>query len=172
MQKWIGFGMIFLGCSGLGFWYSSQFKKQYQDLLEMSRILELLAGDIRYGRLTLPECCLALTKRVGEPFRGCFLQIYEEAQGSEGSCFGNISELILQKGLKSLNVSKEDKELFISCFSQCGFAENVMQLKSLERDREELAQKARTLSAENPSKCRLALSLGTMSGLLLIILFL
>ncbi len=172
MQRWIGFGMIFLGCSGLGLWYSRQFQKQYRDLQEMCRILELFAGHVRYGRSTLPECCMVLTERVGEPYKSSFLHIYNEACSNEGECFGILCEETLRKELKTLNVDKTDKELFISCFSKCGFAENIMQLRIIEQSREELEQKAKALNKENPSKCRLALSLGTMSGLLLIVLFL
>ncbi len=172
MQKIMGFVMIFAGCSGLGAWYSLQFRKQLTNLQDMCRILELLLGQIRFGRCTLPECCLQLTERVGEPYRSSFLAIYEAACLNRGESFGQLCETQLRQDLQKLVVDKEDRELFMSCFSKCGFEEDRMQLRIIEQTKEELEERLHRLSQENTSKCRLALSLGTMSGLLLIILFL
>lgn len=172
MQKWIGFLMIFAGCSGLGVWYSMQFRRQLETLQEFCRILELLQGQIRFGRSTLPECCFRLGERLGEPYRSCFQDIYEKICENTGEDFGHICEVGLRKGLQQLVVDKEDINRFISCFEQSGYEEDEMQLRMLEQTKEELEMRLQKLSDENASKCRLALSLGTMSGLLLIILLL
>lgn len=172
MQKLIGFVMIFMGCSGLGAWYSLQFRKQLATLQEMCRILELLLGQIRFGRCTLPECCLQMTERVEEPYRSSFLAIYEAACLNEGESFGQLCEARLQQDLQKLVADKADRELFISCFTKSGYEEDRLQLRMIEQTKEELEEQYHRLSQENSSKCRLALSLGTMSGLLLIILFL
>lgn len=172
MQKIVGFVMIMAGCCGLGAWYSMQFQKQLKNLREMCRILELLLGEIRYGRCTLPECCRQLTERVEEPYQSCFWGIYEAACLNQGESFGELCREYLEKDLKELVVDKADKERFISCFTKCGFAEGMMQLRTIEQTKEELEERLQGLSQENTSKCRLALSLGAMSGLLLVILFL
>ncbi len=172
MQKIIGFVMIFAGCSGLGAWYSLQFRRQQGALQDMCRILELLLGQIRFGRCTLPECCYQLTERVGEPYKSSFLAVYEAACANGGESFGRLCEVQLRKDLQKLVVDKADRELFISCFSQSGYEEDRLQLRMIEQTKEELEERLHRLSQENTSKCRLALSLGTMSGLLLIILLL
>lgn len=172
MQRIIGFVMILAGCSGLGVWYSLQFKKQLKTLQQMCRILELFEGQIRFGRCTLPECCLHLAERVEEPYKESFLHIYEEACENTGESFGQICGRQLKKDLQKLTAEKGDKELFIACFGKCGFEEDRMQLRTIEQTREELEDRLSALSGENASKCRLALSLGAMSGLLIVILFL
>ena len=90
MQKLFGLGMILIGCIGLGLWYSSQFQKQLKDLREMCGILELLLGEIRFGRSTLPECCFHMVERVEEPYKNCFREIYESACRNQGESFGEI----------------------------------------------------------------------------------
>lgn len=172
MYRIIGFVLILVGCSGLGVWYSLQFTKQLATLQYMCRILELLMGQIRFGRCTLPECCLLLTERIEEPYKSSFMTIYENACGGGGESFGQLCQKQLSQDLRGLVVEKEDKELFISCFAGSGFEEDRMQLRTIEQIKKELEERAHKLSGENVSKCRLALSLGTMSGLLLIILFL
>lgn len=172
MYKIIGFVMILAGCSGLGAWYSLQFHKQLKNLQDMCRILELLQGQIRFGRCTLPECCLRLTERVEEPYKSSFFKIYEAACNNNGESFGQLCEMQLQEDLQQLVAEKEDKERFIGCFTKSGYEEDRMQLRVIEQTKEELEERVHRLSQENSSKCRLALSLGTMSGLLLVILFL
>ena len=172
MQKIIGFVMILTGCCGLGVWYSMQFQMQLKNLKEMCRILELLLGEIRFGRCTLPECCLQLTERVPQPYQSCFQGIYEASCQNQGESFGELCREYLERDLKELVVDKADKECFISCFTKCGFAEGRMQLRTVEQAKEELEERLQGLSQENTSRCKLALSLGAMSGLLLVILFL
>ena len=171
MQKIIGFLMILAGCSGLGLWYSMQFQQQLHNVQEMCRILELFQGQIRYGRCTLPECCLQLAERAREPYKSCFEEIYEAACLNAGESFGQICQERLEGTMHRLVADKADKELFLSCFTKCGFEEDLMQLRTIEQTKEELEDRLQRLSKENNSKCRLALSMGAMSGLLLVILF-
>lgn len=172
MQKIIGFIMILSGCCGLGFWYSSQFKEQLEVLREFCRILELFSGQIRFGRCTLQEGCLQLTERVEEPYKQIFTDIYEEACKNHGESFGSICNRYLEAGLQKVSCRKKDKELFIKCFTAGGFEEDIMQLRMIEQTKEEIEERLKETAKENESKCRLALSMGAMSGLLLVILFL
>lgn len=172
MQKVIGFILIFTGCTGLGLWYGWQFTLQLRALQEFCRILELFLGEIRFGRSTLPQCCLKLAERTEEPYKQGFQMIYERIQENSGESFEEICTSCLEQGLKGVRAHTHDKELFIQCFSKSGFEEDTLQLRSIEQTKEELEDRMSALSKENASKCRLALSLGTMSGLLIIILFL
>ena len=138
----------------------------------MCRILELLMGQIRFGRCTLPECCLELAERVEEPYKSSFRAIYDRSCNSTGESFGQLSEAQLQQDLQALVADKTDKEVFISCFAGRGYEEDRMQIRIIEQSKQQLEERVQVLSGENATKCRLALSLGTMSGLLLIILFL
>ncbi len=162
--------MIFAGCSGLGVWYSREFQGQIQVMKTWCRILELFLGEIRYSRCTLPECCMRVAKRMEAPYKELFLNIYMYSHENTGESFGEVCKSILEEGVEKENASKEDKELFVSCFMNCGYEEDYLQLRSFEQTKEELDKKVLTLEAVLASKCRLALSLGSMSGLLLIIL--
>lgn len=170
MLKIVGTLMIFVGCTGLGVWYGGQFRKQIQVLRRFCHVLELFLGEIRFGRCTLPECCMRVSERVEEPYRRLLSDIYRQSCENTGESFGEMCKEILEEGLSKENVSKEDKTLFMDCFENSGYEEDVMQLRVMEQAKEELEKKVILLEEELVSKCRLALSLGTMSGLLLIIL--
>lgn len=170
MFKIMGVIMILAGCMGLGLWYSGQFRRQIQVLKNFCYILELFLGEIRYGRCTLPECCLRVSERVEEPYKKMLSDIYMQSCENRGESFGEVCEAIWKEGLSREIASKEDKILFMNCFARSGYEEDIMQLRVMEQAKTELEKKVILLEAELASRCRLAFSLGTMSGLLLVIL--
>lgn len=172
MQKTIGFLMIFAGCAGIGIWYGNRYREQVHILREFCYILEILEGEIRYGRCVLAQCCLQVANRTEGLFQQSFMKVYERMLQNEGESFEEICESSLGEGLKDVVAKAEDKEIFIQCFSKAGFQENVLQLRMIEQGKRQLEDRLRTIEGEVASKYRLALGMGVMSGLLLIILLL
>ena len=58
MLKGIGAVFVLAGCLGIGLWYKCQFEGRIRMLKELDRSLELLCGEIDYGRGTLPVSSL------------------------------------------------------------------------------------------------------------------
>ena len=172
MQKGIGFLMIFAGCAGLGAWYGKRYREQVQVLREFCRILEILEGEIRYGRCMLAQCCLQVANRTKEPFRQSFLKVYESMLHNRGESFEEICEVCLKDGLKDIVANAEDKEIFIQCFTGASFQEDILQLRMIEQGKNRLADRLCEVEGEAATKYKLALGMGVMSGLLLIILLL
>lgn len=172
MQKMLGFLMIFAGCTGLGAWYGNRYREQVQTLRQFCYILELLEGEIRYGRCVLAQCCLQVAEHTREPFRQSFLRVYERMQQNGGESFEEICEDCLKTGLKEVVAKTEDKEIFIHCFSKVGFQEEVLQLRMIEQGKSRLEDRLYAVEREAVSRYKLALGIGVMSGLLLVILLL
>lgn len=162
--------MILAGCTGLGVWYGGQFKQQMIVLKELCHVLELFLSEIRFARCTLPEGCLRVARRVSAPFCDMLTTIYERSCENTGESFGDLCSKVFADELQQVNISKEDKALFAECFTKSGYEEGTMQLRMMEQGKEELEKKIALLEAGMVSRCRLALSLGTMSGLLIVIL--
>ncbi len=172
MQKTFGFILILAGCSGLGMWYSMQFRLRIQNLKKMCHILRMLESQVRFGRSTMGECCEQIARRVDNPFKSCFKEIAGEMEQNEGSSLGQVSRASFNRHLKRLVVSEKEKEEFVTCFAHEGFEDEGMQIQSILRGRQELETAMQELNETLTSRCRLAISLGTMSGLLLVVLFL
>lgn len=172
MQRVVGFVFILAGCSGLGMWYSMQFRLRIHNLKQMCRILTMIESQIRFGRSTMGECCKQIAKRVDNPFCKALQEIALELEQNQGNSLEEISREGFKRNLKKLVVSEKEKEEFIGCFTQEGFAEEGMQIQSILRGRQELEAVIGELNETLTSRCRLAISLGTMSGFLLVILFL
>lgn len=170
ISKIAGYVFVFLGCSGLGFWYSLQMKQKVFHIKEMIRILELFCSEIEYGQSPLIECCEMIADKVPIPYQDAFKRISEHPK-EEGIAFGQLCERYLRDGLKELPVG-EEKEYFIRCFLDIGYADIWMQRRCMERGMEELRGCLRTEEEDLKKRSKLAVTLGTMSGLLLVLIML
>lgn len=138
-------------------------------LRDLQQIQELFISDIRYGRATLPECCNRLAERLQEPYRACFCAVYERMRENAGEVFGQVFREEMKTCLDKLPLAETDKESFLSMFPECGFEEERMQIGTIEQNRELLQRTITELEQDNKEKCRMAVGLGALSGLLLVV---
>ena len=113
-----------------------------------------------------------MADRQTEPYRTGLLHIYTKMQENEGIGFSETFCTCMEEVLKEQPVTAEDKEHFLAFAKGEGFEDGRMQLRTIDRSRELLLKTAGGLEKENVEKCRLAVGLGAMSGLLLILILL
>lgn len=169
MLKGIGGVMIFMGCMGLGVWYRGQLTGRVKALRLLKSILELLASEVRYGRATLPECCRHVASQLPAPFCEALREVDERMRRNDGDTFAAVFFECMRKPLEELPLRSEDRENFLGFASGEGFQDGRMQLRTLERSSELLSDTVERLQKENVEKCRMAVGLGVMGGLLLIL---
>jgi len=162
--------MILCGCAGIGSWYRSRFDKQLKETRVLVQILELFAGEIRYGKTTLPESCKNLTRHVKEPYRSGLAEAGRTYAANTGEAFGNVFKEQMEKAMQELPIMREDKEMFFEPFGYRGFSDAGMQLKNLERGICGLQDSIRMQESELREKQRVATGLGLMGGMLIVIL--
>lgn len=162
--------MIVGGCLGMGLWYREAFRGRLEALRNLQRILEMLISEIRYGRSTLPECCGHIAGRLQEPYRSCFVTIHDRVVENTGVIFGQIFREQMEECLKGLPLEEADRRCFFTLFGENGFEDETMQIRSIEQCKELLLSTIGRLERENTEKCRMAVGLGAMSGLLLVII--
>ncbi len=158
------------GCMGMGLWYKELFVGRLESLRSLQRILEMLAGEIRYGKATLPECCIQIAGRLQEPYRSCFQQIYNRMAENVGISFGQVFREEMEQCMEGLPLTPQDRKYFLDLFVDNGFEDENMQIRSMEQCQEILKNTTNRLERENTEKCRMAVGLGAMSGLLLVII--
>ncbi len=162
--------MILGGCLGLGLWYREQFVGRLCALRTLASILEMLMSEIRYGKATLPESCGQLAQRLPQPYGRCLQEIGIKA--GNGASFQEVFSAQMEACMRELPLKREDRELFLQCFQGQGFRDGAMQLKRLEQGLLQLSGRIGMLEREQREKCRIAVGLGAMSGLLLLIVLL
>ena len=129
-------------------------------------------SEIIYAKSAMPECCEKLAQRLEEPygsgFRETIRRYREGGQDSFAEAFcGGMGTCLVELPLK-----KEDREVFLEPFRNRGFQDGQMQLKCLEQSRDQLINSISLEEKELPGKCKMAVSLGGMSGLVMLILLL
>lgn len=169
MLRMLGACMIFSGCLGLGLWYRFRLTGRLRVVRTLKGILELLAGEVRYGRSTLPECCSHVARYLEPPFDMAFLKIGRKMEENTGISFGEAFREEMEAAFADLPLKAEDRENFLYFTSQTGFADSQMQLRAMEQGMERLSVAQEALERENAEKCKMAVGLGAMGGLLLIL---
>ncbi len=171
LSKIIGYLFVLAGSSGLGLWYSMQMQKRILHIKEMIRILDMVISEIHYSHSTLPECCERVGEKAVEPYGRIFSGICDGIRGDCGAGFDRISEQFLRRGLQKLPL-KEEREVFIRCFSDVGYGDGWMQYQIIERGRKELQGILGTEEEDLRKRSKMAVALGTMSGILLVLILL
>lgn len=171
MIRILGGCMIFSGCLGLGLWYRHQFGSRIKALRGLEHILELLASQVRYGRAALPECCSHIAAGLPPDFQKAFLEVGRRMEENTGASFGEVFGEEMEKVLDILPLTEEDREHFLSFASRTGYSDSQMQLREIEQSAELLRDTRKSLEKENAEKCRMAVGLGAMGGMLLILVF-
>ena len=169
MLRGIGGIMIFAGCLGLGLWHRSQLTGRVSSLRLLGHLLELLTSEIRYGRATLPECCRHAAAQMPKPFADAMRQVEERMRENTGATFAEVFRECLSGPLKDLPLKTEDRVAFFHFLSESGFMDRQMQMRIMEQSCELMADTVKILERENAEKCRMAVGLGAMGGLLLIL---
>lgn len=141
-------------------------------LRDLQRMQELLISEIRFGRATLPECCNHIAGHMPEPYRSCLIRIYERMREMSGIVFGQVFREEMKVCLETLPVTEGDRNCFLELFSDGdgGYEDGSMQIRTIEQSRELLQHTINGLERENAEKCRMAVGLGAMSGLLLLVI--
>ncbi len=171
ISKILGYLLILVGCSGIGLWYSVRMQQKVWHLREMIRILDMVVSEIDYGRSTLPECCAWIKEKTTHPYQNIFRKMLESTELENGQHFGDVSERIMHQELKNFPLG-EEKDIFIRCFSDVGYADEWLQRRSMERGRAQLSELLDTEEEDLKKRSKLAVSLGTMSGILLVLILL
>lgn len=169
-MRLIGTVLIFSGCTGLGLWYREQLLERVKMLRIMTVVLEMLMSEIRYGKSTLPECCKEIAARVDGPFKDALRQIYCVCHNEPGGVFQEVFQEQMMQTFEKMPLKREDREIFLAPFCGQGYVDGQMQLKSIEQSLAQIQDTIRILSEEQREKCRMAVGLGVMSGMLLIII--
>lgn len=74
--------------------------------------------------------------------------------------------------MKAMPLTEADKEIFFRIAGKSSFPEGAMQLKWMEQSRDMLGRTIAMLEEKTEEKCRIAVGLGAMGGLLTVIVLL
>ncbi len=167
-MKWIAAAMILFGTLGMAAMHALCVKQDLAFLTELRDALELMEGEIRYGKRSLPECFYVAGKGRNTKLGQAFLEIGKRTGSSEREQLGVVMEEVLAPVFEG-HLSGEEALWFYEFAPSGGYLEEEMQRRSLERIRLRMEEILRKRKEESRGKCRVAWSLGLSGGLFLIL---
>ena len=162
--------MILTGCLGLGLWYRRQYRERIRYLQGLDQVLEGMSREIAYGRNSLPECSMALAHRLKEPWQSLLLRVEEAWKAGMNYDFSEVFSETVRRELKNSPLTGSDIEVFLEFLPVEGCFDEEMQRGRIERSRDGLGRILNGLRKEEEPKSRMSVTLGLMSGLLLILI--
>ena len=160
--------MIFTGCLGMGLLYRERLQGRIRALQKL--VLELLNSEIRYGRSTLPECCLRVGEQLDDSFGRALISVWQESQEKDGISFPQLFTENMERVMREMPLTDTDRTTFLQFIPPQGFADGQMQQRAAQVCGQRLEKTKEGLERDSREKSRIAVGLGAMGGLLLILI--
>lgn len=170
MLKWIGAVCVCVACGGIGFCMARELKERRELLAELRRCLLMLKGEISFGAATLPQCFCVVGARTNGFFRLFFTEIGDALQTQPQTTLCEVWQQQVQCVFAHSALTAEDLEWLSQIGERLSAPDAKTQAETLDylvgqaKQLEEAAQSAYT------AKARLFRCVGTMSGLLIVLL--
>lgn len=162
--------MIFTGCLGMGLLYRERLQGRIRALQKLEYVLELLNSEIRYGRSTLPECCLRVGEQLDDSFGRALISVWQESQEKDGISFPQLFTENMERVMREMPLTDTDRTTFLQFIPPQGFADGQMQQRAAQVCGQRLEKTKEGLERDSREKSRIVVGLGAMGGLLLILI--
>ena len=172
MLKAVGAILVIAGALGLSVSYRRDMQECLYNIRCFFMIIELLEGEIRYAKASLPEACRVVAGRTESPYKEALLAVHRGMCENRGLPFYIVWKQEMGKITKEIQAGKKEKELFLKFAGESGFADTQMQLRSMERCREILGQSIKKQEEMLENKTKVVMSMGLFGGLFLTIVLL
>lgn len=167
--KLTGAVLILISGSGIGIYYAGKIKTHINSLVEMRKILSIMAGEIRFGTSTLWEISSRFSKNPGT-YQKFFFEVSKKMESEDKLPFRQIWEQSANANLKDTCLSGQDIVSLKRLGENLGCLDVAMQLDSINLYSQTLDADIDKLSSISKEKIKLCYSLGIIGSIFLIIL--
>lgn len=169
MLKLAGIIMLMLGCTGLGINKVSEEKMRIRELREIRRMVVRIQSEMVYGKRTLPEICLLLSRSASEPYSSAFLMIFQRLEENDGSILENIWKEQLNSCMEGMPLREEEKNILINLPEHMGIMDETMQAADIGQSLDMITAHIAKTETEYENKAKVIMSVSVMAGLFLVI---
>ena len=168
----MGILLVVSGCTAFGFLVAKGFLTRVRQLRELERLIGYMSGEVRYRREILAQAFYNVSKKCKEPFASWLGGLADNLkQGPLTLDFDSIwreaaGELYLLSAFK-----QEDMEYVYNLGQTIGYLDVQAQEQGLMLLQGDLNRHIQRLESEMKERIRVAMILGTVVGILLVIMF-
>ncbi|GHU61182.1 hypothetical protein FACS189418_0400 [Clostridia bacterium] len=172
LVKMLGSGLVFFACFIWGMRLQNNLKSRISNLNDLKKIMTLLRGEILYHQAELSEALFAVSFRLAEPYSGFCRQMVKKLDEKQSYAFHPIWIDETQKLSEQIDLKKQDLQDLQSMGENLGYLDKDMQEKQFQLYFARLEEQIQEGKKEYQKKGKLYPSLGVMSGILFVIIFL
>ena len=159
--------MIITGCTLIGIKKGDVYKKHYEELIYLKKIIILLRGEIRYNCGEIGEAMENIALKLKEPYKMICTDVAREAKKREGRRFAEIwNEKFINKSICT-ELWNEDREELKELGENIGYLDLEMQLNYLDNYTENLDIKIKDTKELLRENVKLYKTMGIMAGIML-----
>lgn len=163
---------VLAACLGYAASLTEKQKNHRDILLSLIQILELVAGEIRYERLTMAEIFRNLDKKYHGSAGGALRLIADRLALSEYENLEVVWGSVFQQEQKTLLLSDEELDILLDTGKNLGYLDVEAQVSHLHLCRQRLDQKLQEVQKDLDEKKRLYRYLAVAAGAMVILLLL
>ena len=161
--------LILYGSVGFSFKLCQEMRLRIKHVEQMKEIFRMFQTEISYSRAALPETCLAISKRISEPYKTAMQEVYKETQKRNGMQFPGIWQEKMGQCLEDIPVKRQEQEIFVGFGNQTGFIDWEMQVGMIEKNKNQLEELYIQLKSTMENKEKVFTGMGVLGGLMLVI---
>lgn len=169
-MKIFGIVIICTASAALGFAQGEHYRKHYQELIYLKKIMLLIRGEIRYNCGVLSEVFANVAGRVKEPYREIFEGLSGELDSGNGKVFSEIWDNTVIMQLDRTLLWKDDIEELKELGDGMGYLDMEMQLNCIDFYTDKLADRIQLTGERLKGNEKLFKVLGIMGGILITVL--
>ncbi|SNX55359.1 stage III sporulation protein SpoIIIAB [Thermoanaerobacterium sp. RBIITD] len=170
MIKIIGMTMVLASSTLIGYILSLKYSLRWRTLRSLISSLNILMTEITYGKITLSEAFMKVSKISNLSVKQLFISTSEILNSNKGYTAGEAWEIAIKK-MKDINLNEEDIEILKSFGNGLGNSDIYNQENNYKLTVELL--KKQLIDAEESSKKneKMYKNLGLLVGIAIIIIF-
>ena len=169
--KIIGSICILFGCSAVGFCLVDQMRKRLQELLFLRKQLAFMEGEIRHGLRNLPEIMFSMEQRCTGEWKVFFHRVAEKMYEEKNAPLTEIWKDTMREVLQVSRLTVKQKKEWEELGENLGYLDCEMQLVLLQICQEHFQDFIREEQEKYKKHARLYQTMGGMSGIFLVVIF-
>ncbi len=170
MLRLLGVLLVLAGSTGYGVNLCIELNEGLTNVRYVIHILDAFLSEVGFRRLSLPECCRVIAKESTEPYKSMLSNVYQAYEMEGKGEFTTCWKLEMEKGLKKLPLSAEEKTVILQLFDGAAIYDLDRQKSILESRKVLLSKYQKKREQEIAEKKKVYTSLGFMAGLLLVLI--
>ncbi len=178
--KLIGIICVLGGCVTMGILRAMAIRRRVKEMQEYARVLSVATAELRYRRDILAQVFVRVAKKCRQPYAAWLSELSQalmEAQQRQAYSYTEVAADFDQiwiehadKLYESSGLKQEDMEYIYNLGQTIGYLDVQAQEEGLALLQADLGRHIRELEAEAKDRMRLSLVVGSVAGVLLIII--